>query len=63
MTNVNAIKHQLPNLETKKVWSLFTWNYRDYTKSPFTAKGERHWKIFQLAKQELIKRKEGWWES
>ena len=63
MKTVSLIKHQLPNLQTKQVWATFTKSYEEYTKTPFTPKGEKAWKIFQLAKQELKARKEGWWES
>lgn len=61
MKTVTEIKNQLPNLETKQVWSIFTHSFEDYARQPFTTKGERNWKIFQEAKRELKARGEGWW--
>ena len=49
---------QIPTLETKQLWWTFTKSYREYLKSPFTSKGERFYKIFATAKQELKKRGE-----
>jgi hypothetical protein len=49
---------QIPTLETKQLWSTFTKSYEEYIRSPFTSKGERNWKIFSTAKQELKRRGE-----
>jgi hypothetical protein len=49
---------QIPTLETKELWWTFTNSYREYLKSPFTSKGEKLYKIFARAKQELKNRGE-----
>jgi hypothetical protein len=49
---------QIPTLETKELWWTFNQSYREYLKSPFTNKGERLYKIFATAKQELKRRGE-----
>jgi len=53
--------YQIQALETKQVWATFTRAYDAYRKSPFTAKGEKNWKLFVAAKQELKQRNQGWW--
>jgi len=52
---------EIPTLETKQVWSVFTKSYDEYRKSPFTPKGEKFYDKFRTAKQELKNRNEGWW--
>ena len=52
---------EITNLPTKELWWLFSSCSREYWKSPWTRKGELMWKKFQMAKQELKNRGEGYW--
>jgi hypothetical protein len=52
---------EIKTLDTKQLWTTFTWSYQEYIKSPFTNKGEKFYNQFRTAKQELKSRKKGWW--